>query len=309
MSAFEAGAEPRRFLEDPAEDDFDDSESSVSSYDDEQASAGPAARAPAAPSRVPPLALGPPPGAAPKPAPRVPLLGLRLPLAREGQPGETPRAMAKPDAPALARKPSAEASGGDALPPKPPRLNLGSVAGEPSPSPKRAAHSGRGARDAPPPLTVSLLSEAFQVPADAVRAGGRAAQDVARQRVAAELEVPAKALRVFELRELRDGGAAEPEAGCSHLAVSVTGSSARPRLPGPVARRPCVCLRAPERRAHRAEEPGRGPAPRRSATQAPLVPRLQYKPRLASDALAVCRYTRALQVAQACARAPLHTAS
>jgi len=155
----------------------------------------------------------------------------------------------------------------------------------------------------------SLLSEAFQVPADAVRAGGRAAQDVARQRVAAELEVPAKALRVFELRELRDGGAAEPEAGCSHLAVSVTGSSARPRLPGPVARRPCVCLRAPERRAHRAEEPGRGPAPRRSATQAPLVPRLQYKPRLASDALAVCRYTRALQVAQACARAPLHTAS
>ncbi|KAK9835957.1 hypothetical protein WJX81_001429 [Elliptochloris bilobata] len=84
--------------------------------------------------------------------------------------------------------------------------------------------SGRGREVA---LTISLLSDAFQVPGEALRAAtaaGRTQQDLARQRVAAGLAVPAKALRVMEVREARDGGAAEPQAACCHLAVSIAGS-------------------------------------------------------------------------------------
>ena len=59
-------------------------------------------------------------------------------------------------------------------------------------------------------------------------AAGRSQQDLARQRVAAGLAVPGKALRVFEVREPRDGSAAEQEpAACGHLAISIAGSSAR----------------------------------------------------------------------------------
>ena len=62
----------------------------------------------------------------------------------------------------------------------------------------------------------------------AAGAAGRSQQDLVRQRVAAGLAVPGKALRVFEVREPRDGGAAEQEpAACGHLAVSIAGSSAR----------------------------------------------------------------------------------
>ena len=153
---------------DSADDDYD-SESSASSYDGEQARgsapaepAGPSASG-ALPPRVPPLALNAPQGGG-KATPRVPLLGLRLPLARDSPPGGTPRPPGKPEgkadtALASARKSSSDGSMGEALPPKPPRLNLGSVAGEPSPSPKRTA-SGRSRDGA---LTISLLSEAFQV--------------------------------------------------------------------------------------------------------------------------------------------------
>lgn len=69
------------------------------------------------------------------------------------------------------------------------------------------------------------------MPCEALRAGsvaGKSQQDLARQRVAAGLAVPPKALRVFEVRELRDG-AAEADVSCNQLAVSITGSSA-PRL-------------------------------------------------------------------------------
>lgn len=158
----EDSAEPL-FVEDSADDDYD-SESSVSSYDDEQgpgsSEAGPSASG-TLPPRVPPLALNAPSGAA-KPTPRVPLLGLRLPLAREGPPAETPRPPAKLDPSASARKPSVDGGAAEALPPKPPRLNLGSISGEPSPSPKRQA-SGRARADSSTALTISLLSEAFQV--------------------------------------------------------------------------------------------------------------------------------------------------
>ena len=159
---------------DSADDDYD-SESSASSYDGEQPRGGAAAE-PAGPSasgtlppRVPPLALHAQQGGG-KATPRVPLLGLRLPLARDSPPGGTPRPHGKPDGRpdavlASARKPSSDGSVGEALPPKPPRLNLGSVAGEPSPSPKRAA-SGRSRDGA---LTISLLSEAFQVQAASAR--------------------------------------------------------------------------------------------------------------------------------------------
>ena len=62
----------------------------------------------------------------------------------------------------------------------------------------------------------------------AAGAAGRSQQDLARQRVAAGLAVPGKALRVFEVREPRDGSAAEQEpAACGHLAISIAGSSAR----------------------------------------------------------------------------------
>ncbi len=67
-----------------------------------------------------------------------------------------------------------------------------------------------------------------QVPCEALRAGsaaGKSQQDLARQRVAAGLAVPPKALRVFEVREVHDG-AAEADAGCNQLAVSIAGSRA-----------------------------------------------------------------------------------
>ena len=79
----------------------------------------------------------------------------------------------------------------------------------------------------------------------AAGAAGRAQQDLARQRVVAGLAVPAKALRVFEVREARDGSTAEQEAAaCCHLAVSIAGSSALIGIPAyfgrPSARR-CEC--------------------------------------------------------------------
>ncbi len=170
MVAVRADSAEPLFVEDSADGDYD-SESSVSSYDDNEQ--GPASSSEAGPGpsaigtllpRVPPLPLSPPPVAA-KPTPRVPLLGLRLPLTRDGPPAETPRQpaeMKKADLPASSRKPSGDgAPTAEVLPLKPPRLNLGSINGEPSPSPKQQA-SGR-ARDGGIPLTISLLSEAFQV--------------------------------------------------------------------------------------------------------------------------------------------------
>lgn len=68
------------------------------------------------------------------------------------------------------------------------------------------------------------------MPGEALRAAGaagRSQQDLARQRVAAGLAVPGRALRVFEVREARDGSATEQEpAAYGHLAVSIAGSSA-----------------------------------------------------------------------------------